>query len=101
MTMKLKQILTKVNSDLKYYEVVALQGSHNVPIMCEDGEYRVRNGYAVYNKVSDTYEHTTTLLPGAIFQSQHLDATLDGLLNPESVEYPSLEDVHMDDVVAN
>jgi hypothetical protein len=99
--MELKQILNKVNEDLKYYEVVFLQGTENVPIMCEDGEYRVRNGYAVYNKLSDTYEHTTTLLPGAIFQSQHLDATLHGLLNPSEVEYAALDQMPMDDVVAN
>lgn len=97
----MKEILAKANNNLKYYEVRFIEKTSNTPVMGEEGKYVKRDGYAVYNKKSGVYEHTTTLLPGAIFQAQHLDATLDGLLNPESVEYPSLEDVHMDDVVAN
>lgn len=98
MTLKIDEVLAKTNDDLKYYEV---QFSDEGSIMCEDGEYRVRPGYAVVNTLTRVREHTTTLLPGAIFQAQHLDATLDGLLNPQEMEYPSLEDVTLDDVVAN
>ena len=98
--MSLKTALNKVNEDLQYYKVMHIsEGS--VPVICEDGEYRKRDGYSVYNTLSGVHEHTTTLLPGAIFQAQHLDATLDGLINPKVQEYPSLEDVAMDDVVAN
>ena len=99
--MNLEKLLTKANEGLKYYEVRFITYDANIPVMGEEGEYMRRDGYAVYNKVSGVYEHTTTLLPGAIFQSQHLDQTLDGLLNPHEMEYPSLSDVPMDDVVAN
>lgn len=96
--MEMKSLLKKVNDQLEHYEV---QLTTDLPIICEDGQYRKRHGYAVYNKVSDVYEHTTTLLPGAIFQAQHLDATLVGLLTPEAATAYSLEDIAMEDVVAN
>ncbi|MHC4647485.1 MAG: hypothetical protein ACYTBJ_18515 [Planctomycetota bacterium] len=99
--MSLKTALNKVNEDLQYYQVTHVTAENNVPVICEDGEYRKRAGYSVYNTLSGVHEHTTTLLPGAIFQAQHLDATLDGLINPKMQEYPALEDVAMDDVVAN
>lgn len=101
MTIAIDKILNKVNEGLLHYTVEYVGGDDHVPIICEDGEYRVRAGYAVCNKHTGVREHTTTLLPGAIFQSQHLDATLEGLLNPQEVEYPSLEDVTMDDTLAN
>ena len=94
--MKMNEILTRVNEGLKYYEV---QYWDREGVVCEDGEIRVRPGYHVVNTVTKVHEHTTTLLPGAIFQAQHLDATLDGLLNPQ--ETYALEEMPMDDVVAN
>jgi hypothetical protein len=93
-------MLTKANNELKYYEIRMIKVVDGVPIMCEDGEYRKRNGYSVYNKETDTHEHTTTLLPGAIFQAQHLDATLDGLLNPVPIP-DGLADMPVEDVQFN
>ena len=93
--MTLDQILTKVNSDLKYYEVIVIDGEH--PVICEDGEYRKRKGYGIINKLTDVVEHTTVLMAGAIFQSQHLDSTLEGLVNP-SQSMVALEDMPVEDV---
>lgn len=45
----------------------------------EDGEYG-KEGYAVINKDNGVVEHTTMMLPGAIFQCQHFSDTLTGLL---------------------
>lgn len=98
----IEEVLTSVNADLKYYEVITIGDQDNTPIICEDGEYRVRAGYGVRNLLTGVVEHTTTLLPGAIFQSQHLSATLDGLLNPVPAQGLALEDMPVEDVtVAN
>ena len=92
------ELLNKINEELKYYEV---QRRDDVPIMCEDNEYRVRYGYIVYNTEAGVIEHTTTLLPGAIFQAQHLDSMLEGLLNPAEQPEFGLAQMPMEDVVAN
>ena len=41
----------------------------------EDGKYGA-NGYAVINKITKITEHTTTLYPQALFQSDHLSGSL-------------------------
>jgi len=49
-------------------------------VLGEDNEYSVnRKGYHVINKVYDVIEHTTMLLPQAIFQSDALNRGLDEL----------------------
>lgn len=97
----MNQALTTANKGLTHYEVRLILPEDNVPIVCEDGEYRVRAGYAVWNTTTDVCEHTTTLLPGAIFQAQHLDATLTGLLNPSADYSDALVDMPVEDVIAN
>ena len=52
----------------------------------EDGKYGAK-GYAVVNKKTDVVEHTSMMMPGAIFQCQHFSDTLDSLLAAE----PKLE----------
>ena len=74
--------LSKVNDDMTYYTV---KYSDKSPIYCEDGEYRVRPGYVVVNKDTDVVELTTTSLPTAIYQAQHLDIMLLALLRGDEV----------------
>lgn len=93
--------LSKVNKGLEYYEVGIIDGGDRTPVIGEDGQYHTRGGYAVRNKATGFVEHTTTLLPGAIFQAQHLDSTLDGLLNPPATEPPALVDFPTEDTVPN
>ena len=45
----------------------------------EDGKYG-KKGYAVINIETGITEHTTMMLPGAIFQAQHFNDTLESLL---------------------
>lgn len=90
--------LNKINKSMKYYEVECTKDN---PILCEDGEYRVRPGYVVRNKTTDVIEHTTMLLAGAIFQAQHFDNTLESLLAAEEPKMETLLDMPVEDVVAN
>jgi len=67
-------------------------------IVGEDGKYTLQHeGYVVVNKETGVIEHSTTMLPGAIFQCQHFSDTLTGLLNPEMVPPTMIPD----DVVPN
>lgn len=88
-------LLTKINGELKHYHIIAGDFS----VLCEDGAYHKRKGYLVTNRHNDHVEHSTLILPGAIFQAQHLDATLESLINPEpmAVVDPALSE----DVVVN
>ena len=49
-------------------------------IIAEDGKYGNRPGYVVVNKETGVVEHSTVMLPGAIFQCQHFNDTLISLL---------------------
>jgi len=70
----------KVLFETEKYEVrVATNGDS---VIGEDGKYAVRDGYIVVNRESGVIEHTTIMLPGAIFQCQHFNDTLVSLLNP-------------------
>lgn len=51
-------------------------------IVGEDGKYAVLNGYVVVNRETKVVEHSTVMLPGAIFQCQHFNDTLVSLLSP-------------------
>lgn len=77
------------------YEVVL-----SLDVLGEDGNYAGRIGYAVRNIETGVVEHTTMMLPGAIFQAQHFNDTLKGLLaEPEDNVVP-LESIDIpEDVV--
>ena len=67
-------------------------------IVGEDGQYTTSHaGYVVVNKETEQVEHSTTMLPGAIFQCTHFNDSLTGLLNPEMVPPTMIPD----DVVPN
>ena len=66
----------------------------------EDGNYG-QAGYAVVNKDTGIIEHTTIMLPGAIFQSQHFSDTLKGLLETPDNNVVNLAEVPTEDVVPN
>ena len=63
--------------------VVELAGDR--PVIGEDGKYgTAAAGYVVINKETGVIEHSTVMLPGAIFQCQHFNDTLISLLaDPE------------------
>jgi hypothetical protein len=68
----------------------------------EDGKYGV-SGYAVVNKKTDVTEHTSMMLPGAIFQAQHFSDTLDSLLADKGPVAPPIDmsAIDVEDVVPN
>ena len=78
-----------LNARLKYYEVVEAYR-----VLAEDGKYKEsvneHQGYAIVNKATGIIEHTTMVLPGAIFQAESLDSMLGGLLEPP-VDAPKAE----------
>ena len=70
-------------------------------VIGEDGNYTERQGYVVINKETGIVEHTTIMLPGAIFQCQHFNDTLVSLLSPP-VDTTDLSEMDVtDDVVPN
>ena len=93
--------MSDVLFDTKHYLV--RQRESNESILGEDGAYTIsHSGYVVVNKETDVIEHTTTMLPGAIFQCQHFNDTLVGLLNPEVIPDVDLNIVDVpEDVVPN
>lgn len=53
-------------------------------IIGEDGKYtKTHGGYVVINRETGIIEHSSTMLPGAIYQCQHFNDTLITLLAPE------------------
>lgn len=72
-------------------------------IVGEDGKYTMSHqGYVVVNKETGQIEHTTTMLPGAIFQCQHFNDTLAGLLADPEDNVVNLEAVDVpEDVIPN
>ena len=64
-------------------------------IIGEDGKYtQSHGGYVVVNKETGVTEHSTTMLPGAIFQCQHFNDTLVDLLRPaDEAEVVNLQSV--------
>lgn len=62
-------------------------------VLGEDGKYG-QLGYAVRNKETAVTEHTTMMLPGAIFQCQHFTDTLKSLLAEDTApELAAVEDI--------
>lgn len=88
--------LVEFNSKLKYYTVVSADR-----VVGEDGKFVEGEGvgYAVVNNVTGVVEHTSTILPGVLFQAQHFDSTLASLL--EEPATPELDDMPIMDVVPN
>ncbi len=87
--------------DTKHYVVEDAAGRS---IIGEDGAYtKSHDGYCVINKESGNIEHSTTMLPGAIFQAQHFSDTLESLLNPTPIEdTDALASLNVgDDIVPN
>ena len=73
-------------------------------IIGEDGKHTLTHGgYVVVNKETDVIEHSSTMLPGAIFQCQHFNDTLVSLLSKEDEDADfGLEAVDVpEDVVPN
>jgi len=71
------ELFALVNHGLKYYEIIPT----NI-CMGEDGKMIESDsiaGYACVNKVTQVIEHTSTILPGVLFQAQHFDNTLASL----------------------
>ena len=86
--------------DTEKYEV---RFSEDELVIGEDGAYSARSGYIVVNKDNGVVEHTTMMLPGAIFQCTHFNDTLISLLAPP-VEAPEIDLEAIDvpeDVIAN
>ena len=69
--------MSKVLFDTEKYVV---EESGDRQIIAEDGKYGERAGYVVVNKETGVVEHSTVMLPGAIFQCQHFNDTLVSLL---------------------
>lgn len=64
--------------DTKHYAVVSTDDA-----MGEDGKLGAK-GYAVINKDTGVTEHTTVILPQAIYQAQGFNDSLDVLLKDDS-----------------
>ena len=62
------------------YEVVCSIGT-DLLILGEDGKYSDRPGYAVINKETGVVEHTTTVLPQALFQADAFLGALGSLVS--------------------
>ena len=90
----------KVLFDTDKYTV---EESNGRSIVGEDGKYTTSHtGYVVINKETQVIEHSTTMLPGAIFQCQHFNDTLVSLLNPADPEGVDLTSMDVpEDVVPN
>ena len=65
----------------------------------EDGEYG-RDGYAVTNKQTGIIEHTTTVLPQALFQADAFQGAL-GQLDQSQADEASIIEAAPTDIVPN
>ena len=72
--------IDSINEALNYYTITVSD-----KVMGEEGKYITGEGvgYAILNKFTNIKEHTTLLLPQAIFQAQHLDSMLESLIKGE------------------
>lgn len=89
--------MSKVMYDTKNYEV-AVADSQEL-ILGEDGKYANVPGYIVLNKETGIVEHTTMMLPQAIYQAQGMSDSLDTLLKADKPEVDNLVSLVTDDVV--
>lgn len=88
--------LIDFNNKLTYYTVIVAD-----KVVGEEGTYIEGEGvgYAVVNNTTGVTEHTSTILPGVLFQAQHFDSTLKGLL--EEPDTPTLDDMPVADIMPN
>ncbi len=92
----------KVMFETEKYEVQVASTMEQV--IGEDGKYgSSQGGYIVINKETGVIEHSTVMLPGAIFQCQHFNDTLISLLTPkEDEEFEGLHAIDVpEDIVPN
>lgn len=89
--------LETFNSELEYYVVQPVGRC-----VGDDGKYFEGDpaGYGVVNKATGVVEHTSTILPGVLFQATHFDSTLKSLLAPKTVADP-FDNMPTDDIVPN
>jgi len=96
--MEQAKLFEAINKDLKFYEVLP-----SCTVIGEEGKLIEGDeviGYQVCNLVTGVVEHTSTILPGALFQAQHFDNTLRSLTDtPEDAVEG--ETAPQDDVVLN
>ena len=64
------------------YKVVRAGPAQGIQVIGEDGRYGDKEGYAVVNRENGVVEHTSTMLPGAIYQAMHFSDTLAAQLKP-------------------
>ena len=90
----------KVLFETEKYRVETSDGRS---IVGEDGNYtKSHDGYVVINRETETVEHSTTMLPGAIFQCQHFNDSLISLLQEPSEKDVDIANLNVpDDIVPN
>ena len=90
-------------SNLFDTEKYTVEESNGRPVIGEDGKYSDdTKGYVVLNKETGVIEHSTIMLPGAIFQCQHFNDTLVSLLNPPTEEELDISALNVpEDIVPN
>jgi hypothetical protein len=88
--------LEKLNENMEYYKVI----QHD-DVIGEDGKYDGNYGWAVQNNATLEEEFTTLSLVAAIYQAQHWDDMLRGLLDHKPERQIPLELVDVEDVVPN
>ena len=78
--MTVSELLESVNKDLELYEIVLTERA-----LGEDGKYvdGESAGYGLLNKVTGVMEHTSTILPGVMWQATHFETTLKSLTAAE------------------
>ncbi len=84
-------------------EKYTVEKSNGRTIIGEDGKYGAKSGYVVVNKETGVIEHSTVMLPGAIFQCQHFNDTLMNLLAPkDEAEVVDINSMNVpEDIVPN
>ena len=85
-------------------EKYVVEEANGRSIVGEDGKYTTSHGgYVVVNRETGVVEHSTTMLPGAIFQCMHFNDSLISLLSPpEEAEEPDLAALNVpEDIIPN
>ena len=83
-------------------EKYVVEASEGRPVIGEDGKYGDSKGYVVVNLETSVIEHSTIMLPGAIFQCQHFNDTLVSLLNPPAEDELDISALNVpEDIVPN
>ena len=90
--------MSKPLYDTKNY-IVRLAADDEL-VIAEDGNYGSGGGYVVVNKETGQIEHTTMILPQAIYQAQGFSDSITALLNPDKeTNALSLVETPSDDIV--